>query len=205
MFCGQIKHNSDSLNFWELQKYTARKFLQNGMPNSEGNLHKQKNKVNKAGTLGIRKMKRFWYWTGVEPTGKLFQKAFYQQTYVTLRAPPWGQVPWSHKSRVGWEVECSTESERGRAPQQGHTASFKTEEEDSTVWFTHRWNLINKQKTKQWAYEYREQDGGCLAGVGKNGWWVSKGTNFVIKWINHGDVTYSMVFIVNNTVLYICK
>lgn len=47
---------------------------------------------------------------------------------------------------VGWEVECSPESERGRAPRQGHTASFKTEEEDSTVWFTHRWNLINKQK-----------------------------------------------------------
>ena len=68
---------------------------------------------------------------------------------------------------------------------------------------TYMWNLNKNQKHQ--AHRYREQIGGCQrqgVGVGEMGEGRQKVQTFSYK-ISHGDVIYSMVTIVNNTVSYI--
>lgn len=56
---------------------------------SEGNSHKQTKKIRQTRKehWNKKKKKRILI-LDVEPTGKLFQKVFFQQTYITLRVPP---------------------------------------------------------------------------------------------------------------------
>lgn len=69
----------------------------------------------------------------------------------------------------------------------------------------------NKPENKMWAQGYKEQISNCTIQVrGGYGWanWVMgvKGYKFlVVKWIGYGVVMYSIVNIVNNTVLLIWK